>query len=516
MQTLRNLKIGTRLALAFSVVLALLIAVAGVGVLRVSDMQARLDDIVNDNNVKIELASQMRARIDERAVAIRNVVLLAEVERMKPEVEKIKAAGAAYAAAAAKLAAMPSGSAAQQLQRDASQAQAEAAPLLERVIALALENKDAEATTLLLDKVLPAQNKAMAALAALEAAEFDDSRASSREATDAAAHAKMILAGATLAALLCGATFAFLATRSITRPIGRAVVVAQTVAAGDLTADIRVESRDETGELMSALQLMNNNLVALVAEVRQSSDSIATGSSQIAVGSSDLSQRTEEQASNLQQTAASMEQLTATTRQNSTTAREANRLAATASEAATQGGDAVGRVVTTMESMSATSRRISDIIGVIDGIAFQTNILALNAAVEAARAGEQGRGFAVVAGEVRALAQRSATAAREIKTLINESVEGVAEGALLVQDAGRSMDEIVSQVRRVGTLIGEISSASDEQSQGIGQIGHAVNELDQVTQQNAALVEESAAAAESLNQQANKLAAAVGRFKLAA
>jgi methyl-accepting chemotaxis protein len=319
------------------------------------------------------------------------------------------------------------------------------------------------------------------------------------------------LAGLVVAALLC-----WRVTLSITRPIERAVRVAETVASGDLTSHIEVDSRDETGQLLAALKRMNDSLTGIVGRVRGASDSIATGTSQISVGNHDLSQRTEEQASNLQQTAASMEELTATVKQNSDTARQANQLAASASSVAMQGGEVVGQVVQTMEGIAASSRKISDIIGVIDGIAFQTNILALNAAVEAARAGEQGRGFAVVAGEVRNLAQRSAQAAREIKSLIGDSVGKVEAGTQLVATAGSTMSDIVSQVRRVSDLIGEIAYASDEQTTGIGQIGAAVSQLDEVTQQNAALVEESAAAAESLKHQALSLAETVSVFKVAA
>jgi methyl-accepting chemotaxis protein len=302
--------------------------------------------------------------------------------------------------------------------------------------------------------------------------------------------------------------------RQIARSLGRAVAATHTMAAGDLAAPIEIGGPTEVARLLQALSTMRDNLGQVVAKVRSNANSVATASKEIAQGNADLSQRTEEQASNLQQTAASMEQLTATVKQNADTARQAAQLAGSASSVAGLGGEAVGKVVATMDDISASSKKIADIIGVIDGIAFQTNILALNAAVEAARAGEQGRGFAVVATEVRSLAQRSAQAAREIKSLIGASVEKIEAGSSLVGDAGRTMREIVSQVQKVSDLLAEISSASSEQTSGIGQISDAVAQLDKVTQQNAGLVEQSAAAAEGLQSQAAQLAETVSFFAI--
>ncbi len=314
--------------------------------------------------------------------------------------------------------------------------------------------------------------------------------------------------------LMLGVGLAWSLVRSITHPLRRAVAVAEAVAAGDLTTRIDVTSTDETGQLMQALKMMNDSLAKVVGEVRQGTDTIATASSEIASGNQDLSSRTEEQASSLEQTAASMEELTSTVKQNADNARQANQLAASASEVAVRGGSVVGQVVDTMSAINTSSKKIVDIIAVIDGIAFQTNILALNAAVEAARAGEQGRGFAVVASEVRSLAQRSAAAAKEIKALIDDSVGKVGAGSAQVAEAGRTMDEIVASVRRVTDIMGEISAASHEQTQGIEQINQAITQMDQVTQQNAALVEEAAAAASSLQAQAGQLVQAVGVFRV--
>lgn len=314
-------------------------------------------------------------------------------------------------------------------------------------------------------------------------------------------------------AVLLGVIMAWRITLSITRPMGNAVKVAQAVAAGHLDNQIEVTSGDETGQLLQALKDMNTSLVGIVGNVRSGSDAIATATSQIAMGNLDLSSRTEEQASALEQTTAAMQELAGTVQSNFASGKRAANLAESASQVALRGGEVVGEVVHTMESITTSSRRIADIIGIIDGIAFQTNILALNAAVEAARAGEQGRGFAVVAGEVRALAGRSASAAKEIKSLIDESVSNVSNGCNLVEKAGSTMDEIVVSVRRVADIMNEISEASQDQSLGIDQIKQAMIQMDQVTQQNAALVEESAAAAQSLQAQAQTLVQAISVFR---
>ena len=342
----------------------------------------------------------------------------------------------------------------------------------------------------------------------------EQTRNASEEMDRLMLQAKQLVIATIIALLIAGIAFAIAITRGITVPLGKALRVARRVASGDLTSEIDVRTQDETGLLLKALREMNDSLKKIVGEVRGGTDAISMASKQIASGNADLSQRTEEQASSLEETASSMEELTSTVRQNAENARQANQLAATASNVAVKGGEVVGQVVHTMSSINESSKKIVDIIGVIDGIAFQTNILALNAAVEAARAGEQGRGFAVVATEVRTLAQRSAAAAKEIKQLISDSVHKVEDGSRLVDEAGKTMDEIVASVKRVTDIMSEIAAASQEQSAGIEQVNQAVTQMDDVTQQNAALVEEAAAAAESMDEQAQLLARAVAVFKL--
>ncbi|WP_219339045.1 methyl-accepting chemotaxis protein [Tepidicella baoligensis] len=394
---------------------------------------------------------------------------------------------------------------------DAEAAQAAAAAAASAIAAAA-----AEAERFLQGRLLPSAEAYMAAqrqFVELQGRLSDV--VAQHAATEADTATRYVLALAAIG-LLVGVIVAVSMSRTITAPLKEAVGVANRVAEGDLTRQIHVDRRDEVGELLQALNAMQASLLRVIDQIRESSDSIGQAASEIAMGNQDLSSRTEQSASSLEETASSMEELTATVRQSADAARQANQLATSAAEVASRGGAVVGQVVQTMNDINQSSQRISDIISVIDGIAFQTNILALNAAVEAARAGEQGRGFAVVAGEVRTLAQRSAQAAKEIKDLINDSVQRVQDGSRLVQDAGATMSEIVTSVQRVTDIVGEISAAAAEQSDGIAQVNVAVAQLDQMTQQNAALVEQSAAAAQSLRDQAERLAQVIAAFRTGA
>ena len=391
---------------------------------------------------------------------------------------------------------------------------AEWKPVRDRVIALMKEGKTEEAASI--TKAEGAVKTAEISKSVSELRKWAQEKGVSffENAEKTRSQSVWIFVLANAIAIVLAVMVAFYIANSITTPIAKALSVAETVAGGDLTSKIQAESRDEIGQLLAAMKTMQDSLAKVVGEVRSGTDTIATASSQIAAGNHDLSSRTEEQASSLEETAASMEELTSTVKQNADNARQANQLAVTASSVAVKGGSVVSQVVDTMGAINTSSRKIVDIISVIEGIAFQTNILALNAAVEAARAGEQGRGFAVVAAEVRNLAQRSAAAAKEIKTLIDDSVGKVEEGSQQVAEAGKTMDEIVDSVKRVTDIMAEITAASQEQTSGIEQINQAITQMDQVTQQNAALVEEAAAAASSLQEQASGLSQVVSVFRL--
>jgi methyl-accepting chemotaxis protein len=516
MNFLKNMRIGRRLGLGFATVLALTVVVGTFSINRIAYVNAATAELATN---WLPATRSLGEYGDAMAGARRteSYLLLSDAAADREALEKHMQG---YRATAEKTwkayEATVTEADERKIAKAAEEAQREYLGAVDKLLAAVRAGKADEAKAIYMGASRAAFNTLKSAVGKSVEYQTKGGDESYAQSQSAYGHTRLAVIGLLIAAVGIGSALAFLISRSITQPIGRAVVVAETVAAGDLTSDVRIDSNDETGQLLTALKKMNDNLVAIVSKVRNGSDSIATGSNQIATGNADLSQRTEEQASNLQQTAASMEQLTATVKQNADTARQATQLAGSASSAASDGGRVVGQVVATMDDITQSSRKIADIIGVIDGIAFQTNILALNAAVEAARAGEQGRGFAVVASEVRSLAQRSAGAAKEIKVLIGESVEKVENGSRLVGEAGASMSEIVSQVKRVNDLIGEISAASAEQSSGIGQIGDAVSQLDQVTQQNAALVEESAAAAESLKHQAASLAQTVSVFKIGA
>ncbi|MES2017115.1 MAG: methyl-accepting chemotaxis protein [Pseudomonadota bacterium] len=513
---MKNLNIGTRLNLGFGVVLLLVIALTLLGLRSMSLINDALVTVAEKNAAKMDAAADMREAQLTISVAVRDMALLKESSQVQAQqaiVTEAKRHIASSFVVLDKLVVFPKGMAILARIRSAS---AEAMPLLERAVQQAQAGQaDAAAAQLAGPAAAPTARWA-AALGELIDFQLELNAKGTAQAKTDYDVARLVLTSLGAAAVMAGMLIAWLSARSITVPMRRAVRIAETVAAGDLNSHIEVDSRDETGQLLQALKGMNANLHNIVHRVRSGTGTIATASSQIASGNMDLSSRTEQQASSLEETASSMEELTSTVKQNADNARQANTLAASASQVAVKGGKVVAEVVGTMASINASSKKIVDIIGVIDGIAFQTNILALNAAVEAARAGEQGRGFAVVAAEVRNLAQRAGSAAKEIKLLIDTSVDKVDTGTRLVAEAGTTMAEIVASVQRVTDIMGEITSASAEQESGIEQINIAISQMDTVTQQNAALVEQAAAAAASLQEQAADLEQVVSVFKVAA
>ncbi len=509
-----NLRIGTRLGIGFAIILVLLAASVGLGLWNMHVMNEALNQITSQNNVKRDAANDMSSAQLRVTLAASQIVMLSDTAKMAEQERAVLKARADYTEASDLLHKMIRLEEGKRILDKIDAAASATRPLTDKARALALEGNKEQASAVMTDQLAPAAAVWQAALDEMDAHQLANNQRAEAEA-DASYHsARLILMVIGASAIALGTLIAWLATRSITIPMGKAVRIAETVAAGDLTSKISTHATDETGQLLTALGTMNGNLLEIVGRVRSGTDTIATASAEIAMGNLDLSTRTEQQASSLEETASSMEQLAATVRNNADNARQANTLAASASEVAIKGGAVVARVVETMSAIHASSNKIVDIIGVIDGIAFQTNILALNAAVEAARAGEQGRGFAVVASEVRNLAQRSASAAKEIKALIGDSVSQVALGSTLVGDAGTTMEQVVASIGRVSDIMGEISAAGREQEIGIGQINQAVIEMDSVTQQNAALVEQAAAAAGALQEQAGELAQIVSVFKL--
>jgi len=601
----KNMKIGARLGLGFGVVLVLLVALIVLGLSRMSGLNDQLRQITDVSNKKVAMVVKMRGSVRNVAVAVRNVVLLDDMSEMQLEVKRIEDERALYSETYEKLQPLIVLERGKELMAKLKELRVSTTPLVDKAIKFGLANDTKNATGVLLKEVRPAQRKWLDTLDEMNKFQEELAQKAADEATASYNQARTLMLIIGGVAILLGIGIAIWVTRGITKPINEAVTAAGRIADGDLSGRIEVNSSDETGKLLAAMQTMQGalttlvneiqsivnaaakgdfsqridldgkkgfghdigsalnqlsetndvalnevvrvlgalakgdltekitseyhgtfgklkddsnttveNLKEIIGQIKDATDTINTASKEIAAGNSDLSQRTEEQASSLEETASSMEELTSTVKQNAENAKQANQLAIGASDVASKGGAVVGQVVTTMSSINESSRKIVDIISVIDGIAFQTNILALNAAVEAARAGEQGRGFAVVAGEVRNLAQRSAAAAKEIKTLIGDSVGKVEDGSKLVAQAGQTMEEIVTSIRRVTDIMSEITAASIEQSSGIEQVNLAITQMDEVTQQNAALVEQAAAAAESLEEQAQNLSASVSTFKM--
>ncbi|WP_411877565.1 methyl-accepting chemotaxis protein [Polaromonas sp. YR568] len=516
---MNNLTVRAKLTAAFGGLAFLVLLIAGLAIKTLGDANERFEGYVNGIGARANTAHLVREAIDLRAIAARNLVLLTRPEDLAVEKDVVNKAHAEVGVQLTKLKKLSEGSSedVRRMIGEMDKIEQAYAPVALSIVDMALKGKHEEAIAKMNADCRPLLAKLVkvseeySAYTSVRAAQLVDA-----SAADYASQRNYLIFGCCLA--LAGAIVAgFLIIRSLTRALGaeplELSVIASRVAEGDLSVPLQVRSGD-TVSVMAAMMRMQTSLTGIVSTVRSGTDTIATASSQIAAGNHDLSSRTEEQASSLEETAASMEELTSTVKQNADNARQANQLAVSASSIAIKGGSVVAEVVGTMGAINASSKKIVDIISVIDGIAFQTNILALNAAVEAARAGEQGRGFAVVAAEVRNLAQRSAAAAKEIKTLIDDSVSKVEEGSSQVAEAGKTMDEIVDSVKRVTDIMAEISAASQEQTQGIEQINQAITQMDQVTQQNAALVEEAAAAASSLQEQAGNLSQVVSVFKL--
>ncbi len=512
-----NMKVGTRLALGFGAVIIMLIVVAVVGITNMRGLQAEIGDMVHDKFPKTVWANNIVNNINIIARAMRNTLLMSDKDKVAKELDRIEEARVAIKDNLQKLQDSITSAGGKAALTVVVDARTKYIDSQNQFIKMMKEGRRDEARDYLLNDVRPLQVAYIDSVNKLIDFQVDLMNEVGESANKTVQTALTIIIILSLIATIVGVAVAYLIVRNLMKQLGGepdyAAHAVGRIAAGDLTIDLEIK-RGDTTSLLYSLKTMQDALRHLIHEIKDSTDTINTASKEIASGNSDLSQRTEEQASSLEETASSMEELTSTVRQNTENAKQANQLAISASDVAGKGGAVVSQVVTTMDSINESSRKIVDIISVIDGIAFQTNILALNAAVEAARAGEQGRGFAVVAGEVRNLAQRSAAAAKEIKTLIGDSVEKVEGGSKLVAQAGQTMEEIVTSIRRVTDIMSEITAASVEQSQGIEQVNLAITQMDEVTQQNAALVEEAAAAAESLEEQAQNLSASVATFKV--
>ena len=512
-----TMKVGTRLTIGFGLVLSILLISIAITVMRFSSIGVINDKMIEKDWVKAEATNTINALTKDNARRTLELLIVtdaAQIGKIHERIEVNKKTISDAMGTLDKLVYLPEG---KEMLARIKGARGKYVASFSKVSKLRDEGKKDEATDLMITETLPALDtlqESIAAMADLQKKIVVASSAEIKNGIDSSRQIMFILGGL---ALLAGIGAAIVITRTLLKQLGGepayAANIAGKIATGDLTVAIHTKANDQTS-MLAAMRTMRDSLVNIVTEVRVGTETIVTASNQIASGNLDLSSRTEEQASALEETASSMEELTSTVKQNADNASQANQLALSASEVATRGGAVVAQVVDTMGSINESSRKIVDIIGVIDGIAFQTNILALNAAVEAARAGEQGRGFAVVATEVRNLAQRSAAAAKEIKTLISDSVEKVDIGARLVDQAGSTMDEVVASVKRVADIISEITTAGNEQVSGIAQINQAIMQMDDVTQQNAALVEEAAAAAQSMQEQSETLSRVVNVFKL--
>ena len=514
MRALNNISIGKRLALGFAVILAFAMMITIIGIWRLQQVADATRDMMETPLAKERMISDWSSNIDS---AIRRTTAIARSTDASLAAyfeQEAKASSAVSGELQKKIGELIEGDDEKALFEKVNASRKVYLSSRDQVAKLKAAGELDQANDVFEKTFKPGSTSYLEQVRELLKMQRGKIDGIARHIDDVAATSRSLLILLAALVLAFGAVFAWLLTTGITQPLHKAVDAARRVASGDLTSQIETGAKDETGQLLQALSDMNQSLLNIVLEVRTGTDSLAISSSEIAAGNQDLSSRTEEQAASLEETASSMEQLTSTVKQNADNARQANQLADAAAAVAVKGGSVVSEVVGTMESINESSRKIVDIISVIDGIAFQTNILALNAAVEAARAGEQGRGFAVVASEVRNLAQRSAAAAKEIKGLIGDSVDKVNQGSKLVGEAGSTMDEIVASVQRVTDIISEISAASAEQSTGIDEVYKAIGQMDQVTQQNAALVEEAAAAADSMQQQSQSLAQVVSVFNV--
>ena len=509
-----GMSLGKRLTLSFTLVISLMALLAGLAYFRIGNLNGEIDQIIKDRYPKTAIANDIKAQINEVSRSMLGILIMADAGQIKAEVAKIEKISAANNEAIAKLDKTLTDEKGRQLLKSIIDIRDKFRPLQQAFVTLVNEDKKDEAQLKYLFSMRPLQTKYFEALDLFVNYQNGQMETAGDTSTHVANQTKLLILILAVAAAVASTVVGVLVTRGIVGPLKTAMLVTQRVTAGDLTSDIRANGTDEVGQMMTGLKHMNDSLRQLVGDVRSSYQVIATTSQEIATSNHQLNDRTVEQAQTLQETTSSMHDLTSIVKHNVESTHEANELAASASNIAVKGGSVVSEVVATMGSINASSKKIADIIGVIDGISFQTNILALNAAVEAARAGEQGRGFAVVASEVRNLAQRSATAAKEIKALIDASVASVETGSRLVGQAGSTMTEVVASVQRVTTIMAEITAANREQNAGIARVNQSLHRMDEVTQQNAAMVEEAAAAAQSMQDEADHLSRAISVFKL--